>query len=74
MYNKEYYKKLDKVVLNAWTNFGHSAVAVLFGTCWYVAMQPVRLYEYLYWEHQEHVREEKERDERFKNMKKYGHI
>lgn len=74
MYNKKYYDKLDKTMATTWKNFGWTALNTILATIWYIAVQPVRLCEYVYSEYQNHKQEEYERNERFENLKRSGHI
>ena len=73
MYDKEFYSKVDALMIGLLKRFAVAAAHTAYACVRYIALQPVRLYEYVrsIFHEKEELGEE---EHRFQNLKATGHI
>ena len=77
-YDYEYWKEIDELTWNQLKRCAKQVIYTLMGLAITIALQPVRLYEYVRyrWDilHKDEIMIEQESEIRFKNMVETGHI
>lgn len=77
-YDYEFWKEIDELTWNQLKRCAKQVIYTLMGLAITIALQPVRLYEYVRyrWDilHQDEIMIEQESEIRFKNMVETGHI
>lgn len=75
-YDWEFWSAMDKATWRSLKRCASVVFCTLIGVLLTLAMQPVRLYEYLRyrWYNREEAVIEREAQERFENLKNTGHI